>query len=764
MKDLNALWQKAKVIGKRIMNKVHSFLDSIIPSRKTQRIAFAGFALVECLLAYIIALLHIGIWHGCVSPFKMIKLYATSESSYPFGVFFLFSLLLIGCAVYLFLGSGDTDRKFNYSKSNVYGSAREISREDLETVAEVKPIEELTGTTLGKLSDTEIIGIPNNPVANRNMIVFGPPGVGKSFSIVKPQIVQAIRRGESVVCTDTKGELWGDTAELARAHGYIVKRIDLKSPAYSDGWAILKELRMDDNRALIFSEIVMKNTDNPKDPHMAAEQDLLTACCLYVERNENIPPEEKTIYQVLSLIEKGPEELDGIFEACKHDKNLRYAYNTYRHFISGSPNLRGNVVSNLCNRLKVLPSPAVTLMTSLDEIDLTLPAKKPCIYYCSMSDQHETMKFLGSLFFSFLFLDLGEYADSQLKRRCDIPVTVILEEAANIGEIYGITKALSSARSRAISITMIFQSIGQVREIYGINSTSTILTDCSIHACIGTGEQDTASIFEWESGEATVEVKTEQHEKYESPFVMSRNHSTGDGRRSVYTSNEIRKIRRGQILLGWQGFDTLLCSTFGINEHPEYIRGHMPVISPIRSIPVDNILAREFLNQKEEERVAAYNAWVQDGGNPWEGYINPKPQFDGPSRNTLPPEIIPYPELEQMALRYAEEIMERRQQERQRKQQEAQAAAQGEPKAPEEPKVPEKRNEIGESKTPPEAPPIVLPDDFVWYSDTSEPVDTSAVIMESPAFSPAPPKPRQPKKSNGAATLYAKKVERPDKT
>lgn len=638
-------------------------LDELIPSRRDQAVILALFFAGEAVLAYLIALLHIGIWHHTASILQFIRLYAVTDASFPLILFFILSAILFFIG-YNFVCSlfGEGARNFLFSKSDIYGSAREISPEDLETVADVGPIECVSGTILGQLgtSAQKVIAIPPNPVSNKNLLVFGTPGQGKTYALVEPMIVQAILRGESVVTTDVKGDGFSNTLEIARRFGYTVRRIDLRNVACSDGIDFLAELRHDDVRAMIFADVIMANSGNPKDPHIALEQSLLRACALYVERNPHIPPQEKTFYNVYAMIQKGAGELDKIFDSIKMNRDLRIAYDAYTPF-KGSDNLRGNVIANLSSRLQILTSPDVQRMTSIQDVDLSLPGRKKCIYYLVLSDQHETMKFLATMFFSFLFLDLTDYADSQRSHRLDVPVNVILEEAAQIGEIPNLTKYLSAARSRGISITMIFQDLGQLQTVYGLSNTSTIMTDCAIHACLGTNSKATAEIFEWESGESTVTTETQQHAAYESPFTFRHNHSTGDGRRYVYTSNEIRKIKKGEIMIGWQGYDTLKCNTVGINLHPEYIKGHMVETDPITKIPLSNTEARAYLRAKEEERVERYEDWIRRGGNPLEGYLWAKRDPDKPVCDDPMPEIIPYVELEQEALEYARQATEDRQ-------------------------------------------------------------------------------------------------------
>lgn len=801
-------WHKLKSVGRKIgsaVSKLHRRIkqevEEAFPSRKLRLIVLTVIIALTLLTAYLIALIQVGTWNNTASVFGLFELYLLEDYEFPFLFFILIVCLMVGVVFWLFrAGADDGDRNFSYSDSDVYGSAGEISLEDLRKVGEVKPIEELAGMILGQLdtTGTKVIGMNPNPVSNRNVVVFASPGQGKSFAIVKPQVVQALRRGESVVCTDTKGELRADTIELARRYGYTIRNINLKYLKYSDGWHVLKELRCDDERALIFAQIVMRNSGNPKDPHIALEEALLKACCLYVERNPMIPPNEKNFYQVYSMIIQGPAKLDEIFEAAKFDRDLRVACDAYAPF-TGSEPLRTNVIANLTSRIQILASPVVQQLTSTDDVDLTLPGQKKCIYYVTMSDQHETMKFLASLFFTFLFLDLGDYADAQVDRRLPVPVNVILEEAANVGEIVGLTNYLSSARSRAIAITLIFQGLTQIVKTYGVEDTGTILNDCFVHACLGTMEQSTAEHFEWLSGIATVKVKTEQHDAYESPLTANYRHSTGDGRRSVFTSNEVRKIKQGSIIIAWLGYDTIRCHTFGINQHPEYKKGHMPVIAPMPAIPLTDTEARAYLRAKEEQRVYEYETWENDGGYAWEGYEYPKPKCAGPSRHKPKPEVIPYPELERMALAYSDQArsgtavnqnfdictQESKKEAPHADQPPVQTSKDCEPaKTAEDAPVKEQERTIEEPPVPDVANAAVqsLPDtkeqlpeketetaDSVQTPDP-DPADAVTAIPEAPevpasvVLTPAvkrdkktAPKPTQPKRS-GSGTLYASKT------
>lgn len=654
MNFLQKIWDKIKTVCKYAWAKLDNVLNTAFPETKQKYAFYAIIAVFEIMIFYCIAVLDVGIWVGDCSPAGIIAGYWIQGRGYPLWLFLLLGGLVFGGSVYylLRLNNGNTGRGFSLSGSNVYGSAREINEEELSQVADIVSKEAAMGEIYGQLdlSETKLVTSKSNPNSNNNVMVFGSPGSGKTFNYVINSILQSIRRGESVLCSDTKGELWGETAEFARLHGYTIRRIDLKNPEYSDGVNILSELRCDDMRALIAARTIIQNTGEEKDIHKSAEESLLRAVCLYTERNRGIPPEQKTLYNAFSLLFEGADALDIKFKEAMYDPELRVAYDAYATFVQGSANLRGNVITNLGNRLRVLTSPPIRELTSTNDVDFTLLGKKPCIYYLVTSDQHETLKFIASLCFSFAFLDLVDYADSLKSRKLPVPVTMLLEECANIGEIPNLSKYLNTCRSRRIDIKMCVQNIGQLRDIYGDNLTDSIMSACATHVCYGFNDRPTAEYYEWRSGTSSVHVQTEQHQHWESPLPMGRGYSTGDGRRQYFNADELMRMAPRKAFIAWQRYNCKIVEAFGVNRHLASLTQERETIAPEVQIRLSDKEAKNYMRKMEAERVRKYEEWISDGGDPWPDYSTPKPLFDGPARGTPIPKIIPYAKLEEMAL------------------------------------------------------------------------------------------------------------------
>lgn len=137
--------------------------------------------------------------------------------------------------------------------------------------------------------------------------------------------------------------------------------------------------------------------------------------------------------------------VDSIFKNLPQESPARMSYNI---FASGSDTIKASVLTGLGTRLQAFQDKKLQELTNCTDINLTLPAQKPCIYYVISSDVDSSRDFLVSLFFTFLFIKLIKYADSKKNGKCDNEVYFFLDEFANIGEIPDFNRKISTVRSR----------------------------------------------------------------------------------------------------------------------------------------------------------------------------------------------------------------------------------------------------------------------------------------------------------------------------
>lgn len=201
---------------------------------------------------------------------------------------------------FIFKGNQDLDRTkisddrgVNYSAKGTYGTAEWMSKEVAKSTYEVTDIDNAKGIVLAQYTEMgkEVICLPVNysSSGNRNVLILGSPGTGKSFCYVRNAIFQSIVRGESVVITDPKGELYESTSEMLRQRGYKVYVYNLVNPRRSDAWNCMSEIYdpesgdISDVRVTEFADTLMKNTTDGPDDHFwgTGESNLLKAIIMF---------------------------------------------------------------------------------------------------------------------------------------------------------------------------------------------------------------------------------------------------------------------------------------------------------------------------------------------------------------------------------------------------------------------------------------------------------------------------------------------------
>lgn len=182
-------------------------------------------------------------------------------------------------------------RGVNYSEAGTYGTAEWMSRKEAQEEYEIGHIDSVKGVILGQYTDKgkECICLPEDTKGNRNILILGSPGTGKSFCYVRNAVFQAIVRGESVVITDPKGELYESTSEKLRECGDDVFVFNLVNPTRSDAWDCLSEIYdpetgdISEIRVTEFVDAIMKNTtDKPDDSFWGGgESNLMKAVVMF---------------------------------------------------------------------------------------------------------------------------------------------------------------------------------------------------------------------------------------------------------------------------------------------------------------------------------------------------------------------------------------------------------------------------------------------------------------------------------------------------
>lgn len=492
-------------------------------------------------------------------------------------------ILVVGAAIFAYVkfhdkfGSKDYDeRGFKVVKNGTYGTATWMSEKEMQEELEVTTPEKAEGTILGEYKG-KIVCMPKDTRLNRHIAIFGASGTMKSRAVIRNALFQAMKRGESVIITDSKAELYADTAEMYRNNGYEVKVFNLVTPEHSDSWNCMSDLNGDTLMAQVLTNVIIGNTSSGKGDHFwdNGEGNLLKALILLVDQDRSRNVDMKhlpAVYQALT--QHSERQLTAIFEKLPLDHPARAPYNL---FSQSSDTVRSGIILGLGTRLQVLQNEAVQKITSRSDIDLTLPAKRKCAYYIVLSDQDATMAFLSSLFFSCMFIKLTRYADSRPNGSCDVPVNLILDEFNNIGKLGAapdgsdFCRSLSTIRSRNIRVMLAVQSLGQLQNRYPNNLWSEIVGNCDIQLMLGCTDDVSAEYFSARSGDMSIEVNstmTVRRTIAVAQVIPQYRHTEGQGKRRLLTPDEVLRLPNEELLCIIRGCNVLKLKKMDYTKHP----------------------------------------------------------------------------------------------------------------------------------------------------------------------------------------------------
>ena len=497
--------------------------------------------------------------------------------------------IILICVFGLRLGWGNrgtTDRERNLTISNAgsYGTAAFMTEKEAAQCFDITGASKTDQDILGLLDNGKVITLPKNTRLNQNLAVCGASGTGKSRSITRNLVFQAAKRGDSLIITDCKSEIYESMSQYLRDNGYTVKVLNLIEMDHSDSWNCLEEVAGSELMAQTFADIVLSTTSkDDKDAFWYnAELNLLKALVLYVSLE--MPPVKRNIGTVYDMLVKEDERsLKRIMNSIRVEHVNAFtgevmppspAYAPFSIFMQSSETVRTSVIIGLGSKLQVLQVQQVRNITSYNEIDLLLPGKEKCAYFCIVSDQDNTFEFISSLFFSFLFIKLIRYADNHCDGgQLNPKVRFVLDEFTNCCFINDFTKKCSTIRSRGCSVAVYFQNLAQMQNRYPDNQWQEIIGACDTTVFLGCTDNLTAEWISDRAGIASVEVEGTMRELNAmriTNYTPRYRETNSVGKRQLLTPDEVLRLKPDEELIFIRGQRVLRTKRFDYSQHPHY--------------------------------------------------------------------------------------------------------------------------------------------------------------------------------------------------
>ena len=462
---------------------------------------------------------------------------------------------------------------------------------------------------------------------NGNRIFFGSPGSGKSAALLINDIFQTIRRGESAVVADTKGELYNLTSVPARAYGYTTKILNLDPYflVHSDACDPFKVIIEDQNKAPSFAETICANISDEVGFWADEQMNILTFFLLYVANNDiGIPKTLPGMFQYLNT--STVESIDEIGCMLSDEYPAKVYYN---NFASADKTVKGNALGGLQVKLSKLGQPIMQKLFGTDEIDFKLPATEKCIYYVNLAANDRSNSYFSALFFDTLMSELEGVA-RKLGGRCPRKIKIYMDEYYNLGIIPNMDNRLGTLRSAGIDIYLYLQSLGQLMQMYPDQQWEIVMECASLVCLLKTNTNTTAEYISKLCGVMTTKTRGIRKTRIRGTIGLSMEvmENISNTQRNTYFPDELRRMDNKELLVVPSGHNPFRFRKVLYTSHPM-----MKLVRPVKSQEHLPDWVQE-IEPSDYEKYGIYNDTPFDSGEYlWDQYVKPLDEtkdFDEP--------------------------------------------------------------------------------------------------------------------------------------
>ena len=382
--------------------------------------------------------------------------------------------ITLGCLLRLIVYEKGRNAK-KYRHNVEYGSARWGKPGDIQPFIDPDPWNNVILTKTERLT---MNSRPKNPqyARNKNVLVIGGSGSGKTRFFVKPNIMQCTKtKGTSLVVTDPKGTLVVECGKLLVAAGYDVRILNTINFKKSMHYNPLSYIHSETDILKLVTALIANTKGEGKageDFWVKAETLLYIALIGYI--HYELPPEKQNFATLIDMLDKMQvreddedfrNEIDEIFDDLAQRKPEHFAVRQYQKYKMASGKTAKSILVSCGARLAVFDIEELREITSYDELSLDTIGDKRTALFLIMSDTDASFNFLISLVYSQLFNLLCEKADDEYGGRLPVHVRCLIDEFANIGQIPNFEKLIATIRSREISASIILQAQSQLKSM-----------------------------------------------------------------------------------------------------------------------------------------------------------------------------------------------------------------------------------------------------------------------------------------------------------
>ena len=466
---------------------------------------------------------------------------------------------------------GKNAKKFRQGKE--YGSARWGTRKDIEPYVDEKFQNNILLTQTERLT---MNGRPANPkyARNKNVLVIGGSGSGKTRFYVKPNLMQM---HSSYCVTDPKGTIVIECGKMLEDNGYEIKilnTINFKKSMKYNPFAYLRS----EKDILKLVQTIIANTKGEgekagEDFWVKAEKLYYTALIGYIFYEA--PREEKNFATLLDMIDASEvreddetymNPIDRLFEALEKKEPTHFAVKQYKKYKLAAGKTAKSILISCGARLAPFDIQELRDLMKEDELELDTLGDRKTALFVIISDTDDTFNFVVSIMYSQLFNLLCDKADDEYGGRLPVHVRCLLDEFANIGLIPKFEKLIATIRSREISASIILQAQSQLKAIYKDNA-DTIVGNCDSTLFLGGKEQTTLKELSEILGKETIDLyNTSETRSNQKSFGLNYQ-KTG---KELMSQDEITVMDGSKCIFQLRGVRPFLSDKYDITKHKNY--------------------------------------------------------------------------------------------------------------------------------------------------------------------------------------------------
>ncbi len=454
-----------------------------------------------------------------------------------------------------------------------YGSARWGNAKDIEPYMDSEFENNILLTQTERLM---MSGRPKQPkyARNKNILVIGGSGSGKTRFFVKPNLMQL---HSSYVVTDPKGTVLIECGKMLKKGKYKIKVLNTINFAKSMHYNPFAYLRSEKDILKLVNTIIVntkgEGQQSGEDFWVKAEKLYYTALIAYIWYEA--PEEEQNFAMLIDMIdaseareddENFKNAVDLLFDELAEKDPNHFAVRQYAKYKLAAGKTAKSILISCGARLAPFDIKELRDLMEYDDLELDTLGEQKTALFVIISDTDATFNFVVSIMYSQLFNLLCDKADDVYNGRLPVHVRMLLDEFANIGQIPQFEKLIATIRSREISASIILQSKSQLKAIYKDNA-DTIEGNCDTTLFLGGKEKTTLKELAEVLGKETIDLYNTSDTRGTSQSYGLNYQKTG---KELMSQDEIAVMDGGKCIMQLRGVRPFFSDKFDITKHGRY--------------------------------------------------------------------------------------------------------------------------------------------------------------------------------------------------